>query len=299
MSYLDGLSQEVSRLDGTNRVDYLKDFVKMPQGEGFIVVRLLPPHPENNTIYVSVRNHTVNDKRVPCSKELQGGIWRGDCPICTHYNALWKQSDNKNLSEKQVEELQNTARAIKPIERYFYNAIARKQLNDKGEVEYNVGPLILSVGKELHAFIIKSIVGNETLGKKGLGDVTNETTGRDLNLVKTLKGEYPSYLESTWNDVSPLHKDKKVVKEWLDNLHDLKARRKVKSFEELLHEVNVFRGLETDTSETFHKEDYDKQPAATTVKTDKVAAVNKTVAVDADVSLVEDDFLKDFDVDNL
>ena len=50
-----------------------------------------------------------------------------------------------------------------------------------------VGPKILAVGKTLHEMIIRGMAGSKDSGKKGFGNVTHETTGRDFRIVKIKK----------------------------------------------------------------------------------------------------------------
>jgi hypothetical protein len=297
---LEAFKSELERVEGNGQnKNFLKDFVRFPPGECSTIVRILPPSHDNDTIYVAIRNHTINGKRFQCSKNLVGGMWQGQCPVCEFYSSLWKKSENPDLSENQVKELQAQARSIKPVERYFYNVVVRKEIDEKGEAKYDVFHKILSAGKELHTYIIKSIVGNPLLNKKGFGDITDIETGRDLNCVRELKGEYPNWKSSEFMDASPLHKDKKVCKEWLAECHDLNSWKKPQPFDVLLKEVNIFRGLEVDESVKVERAPFDKAPATVT----KVAASSSKkedfATADVDMALTDDDFLKNINIDDL
>jgi hypothetical protein len=297
---LEALQSELERVEGNgNRKNFLEDFVRFPEKEGNVVVRILPPSHDNDTIYVAIRNHTLNGKRFQCSKSLVGGMWTGECPACEWYSSLWKKTDNPDLSEKQVEELKDQARSIKPVDRYFYNVVVRKEIGQDGEAKYDVCHKILSIGKELHTYVIKSIVGNKLLGKRGYGDITDLETGRDLNIVKELKGQFPDYKGSEFLDPAPLHKDKKVCKEWLAQCHDLNSRKKPATFDVLLKEVNIFRGIVTDDSESFDTAPFVKPVVETKVATKPVAVSKPELSMDVDMALSDDDFLKDIDIENL
>ena len=189
-----GLKGENARLkEGNQSVgnDWLENFVKFPEGAGVTVVRLLGPaapglfNRKSSPFFQSTRIHRVNGKSLHCLKTLEGSKFAGECPLCLYYNWLWKESESKGPEE--AAKLQAQARAIKPIERYYYNCIVRKEVDEKtGEVRTDVGPKILSVGKTLHKMIISAIVGNEEMQEPALGDVTDFKTGRDFKIIKTM-----------------------------------------------------------------------------------------------------------------
>jgi len=312
------LQNENNRLSQEGGGDFLENFVKLPEGNGFVVMRLLPPAApgmfgrDKNRFYVSTRVHRVNNKSFHCPKVLENGKWNGDCPICTYYSWLWKESEKKSKGEANA--MQAKARAIKPVERYYYNVLVRQQHNEKsGEMEKNVGPKIYSTGKTVHKMIIRAIVGDEALDEKPLGDVTNPKTGRDFKLVKKMvkSGEdnFPNYSDSKFLDPSPLGTPDEVTK-WLANLHDLEALRNIKPVEELKHELKVHLGLiqESNNQGGFDPREFQKPEAAaetevtiteevtpaksTTKKAEKVAApVVEDPVLDESESLADEDFL--------
>jgi hypothetical protein len=211
------------------------DYVRMPEKDGFVLLRLLPKL-KNKPFYHAVRIHRLgeypNAKTIFCLKKLvqtpRGEQWRTispetDCPICKRYNAMWEKS--KKMPPASAKDIQDAARSIKPIERYYYNCIVRSQMNPKtNQIENNVGPKILSVGKTIHNIIWVSMSGNETTGKKGLGDVSNYQNGRDFKIVKMVRGVngYPNYDQSFFEDPSPLGSAEQI-KGWLTKYHDLEA----------------------------------------------------------------------------
>ena len=252
-----GLREENDRLkEGNNSADYLENFVKFPEGNGVVVLRLLGPAPsgmygrEKNPFFQDTRIHRVNNKSLHCLKRLEGNKFTGECPICRQYNWLWQESEKKGPEE--AAQLQAQARAIKPIERYYYNCIVRKEVDEKtGEIRENVGPKILSVGKTLHKMIIRAIVGSEELDEKPLGDVTDIKSGRDFKIIKTMrvsgKDSYPNYDTSRFLDASPLGTTEQIDK-WQSTLHDLFGLRTIRDPEELKVELKKHLGVIPDDS---------------------------------------------------
>lgn len=249
---LNALQEESARLkEGASSGEYLENFVKFPEGNGIVVVRLLGPAAEGtfregkNPFYCSTRIHRVNNKSIHCLKTLEGKKWVGECPICKYYNWLWKESESK--APEEAARMQAQARAIKPVERYYYNCIVRREVDEKsGEVRTDVGPKILSIGKTLHSMIISGIVGNAEQDEKGYGDVTHPTNGRDFKIIKTMrqsgKESYPNYDTSKYLDISPLGNPEQV-KEWNSKVHDLTALRTLRPVDEVKHDLMVHLGM--------------------------------------------------------
>lgn len=234
--------------------DYLEKFVKLPEKQGNVVMRFLPIK-KGQKFFCVTRVHTLTNpstkrkRAYHCRRELvqtdRGPMWKGDCIICKYYSDLWQKSEG--LSGKAQEEMQNQARAIKPVERYYYNVIVRQQKNKDGDIETNVGPKIYSCGKVQHAKITRAIVGDEVAGEKPLGDITHPVNGRDFKVVKKIvKGgggmEYPNYDDSKFEDSSPLG-TKEEISVWIENAHDLQALRQVKNSEELKQALRVHLGM--------------------------------------------------------
>lgn len=240
--------------------NYLDNFVLMPKDDGVVVIRILPPGNDlpmlHGGLCMSTRIHTVNNRKVHCRREkVKGQKYPvGDCRICDHYNWLYRKSDelkakgDKEGSEACVRE----ARAIKPVERYYFNAIVRKVRKENGEDEFNVGPKILSIGKTLKDRIFRAILGDDKIPdapEAPLGDITHPINGRDLRIVKEMRhsnGEsFPNYDKSKFTDPTPLGTPDQV-KNWMGNLHDLNALRIVKTFEEVEREIRIHLGAEED-----------------------------------------------------
>lgn len=260
MSQLDlnELLNENERLGDENQGggNFLNNFVKMPDGNGVVLLRLLPPAKkgmfgnEKNPFYAVTRIHSVNGKKLHCPRELVDKRWQGECPICRYYSWLWKESEKPNVTPDEAKKLQAQARAIKPIERYYYNALVRVETDSNGQVQKNVGPKILSVGKTVHGMVIRAIVGDKELQEKPLGDVTDPVNGRDFKIMKVMRKSgsesYPNYSDSKFVDPSPLG-TKEEVEKWLGSLHDLKSLRIIKNADELKHELKVHLGIIEET----------------------------------------------------
>lgn len=248
-------ADRVTAEPGAGGGDFLDKFVKLPERDGYVMMRILP-RKKGQKLYCATRTHRLTNpadgksKSLHCPKELvmtdRGPRWQGECIICKYYSDLWQKSEK--LSGKAQEDLQQKARDIKPVERYYYNVMVREEKDFKTrEVKKNVGPKIYSCGKTVHAKIMRAIVGDQTAGDKPLGDVTNPTTGRDFRLVKkVVKGgggaEYPNYDNSKFEDPSPLG-EMDDMEGWINNLNDLSALRTLKDEETLKHELKVHLGL--------------------------------------------------------
>lgn len=307
---LNELQQEYERTKDDGRGNYLDNFVKMPDGNGHVTVRLMPPAKkgefgkEKNPFFLATRIHRVNNKSVHCPKDLDNGRWQGKCPICDYYSWLWQESEKKSPDE--AERMQTQARSIKPIERYYYNVMVRQQFNEgTGEVEKNVGPKILSIGKTLHKRIIRAIVGDESIDEEPLGDVTDLKKGRDFKIIKTMrqsgKDSYPNYDSSKFLDPEPLGEPDEV-KGWLGELHDIAALRVLKEADELKHELKVHLGLEQDSSSEFDPTEFQtatKEDAPSV--TEETASTAVTVEAkgkeasseDNSKPLADEEFMKD------
>jgi hypothetical protein len=308
---LSAIKNENKRLESQGQSNFIENFVPMPEGEGSVIVRLLPPRDGVTLPFCITRTHKMNGKNFHCLQSFINSKWVGNCPVCNYYKYLWRESDG--VSEEHANELRAEARVIKPIERYYYNAIVRSFMNKNGETETNVGPKILSIGKQLHSKIIRAMCGDSI--EEELGDVTDVTgaTGRDLKIIKRLvksgNESYPNYTESRFAAPSRAGTDKQI-EEWLDNLHNLEDLRQLKTVEELTKEVRIFRKLEKDPSleydsdgevSTTEEVTPKKVIATATVKT-PVNSMHKgkTIATppplldddDVDSALADDDFLK-------
>lgn len=237
---------------------FLENFVRMPDGKGSVVIRILPPAPngmfgkEKNPFYQWTRIHKVNSKSLHDPREKVNGKWVGENPIGDYLKWLWKESEQSSPEER--DRMQALYRELKPIERYYYNVIVRAETDDNGNVKKNVGPKILSVGKTVHEAILRGICGDKEMNQPRLGDVTDFKTGRDFKLVKTIRksGEntYPNYESSHFLDESPAG-DPEECEKWMQNLHDLSSLRVLKSSEELENELMIHLGLKQETSSSF------------------------------------------------
>ena len=311
-----------------NSDDYFEKFVKLPDPAGYVNMRLMP-RKKGSKLYQATRVHTLinpaqkdsygkpRKRTFHCPQELvqgqRGPSWKGDCIICKYYRDLWSKSES--AKGKAQEDLQNQARAIKPVERYYYNVIVRSEKDSKtGENKKNVGPKIFSCGKMVHAKIMRAIVGDESADEAPLGDVTHPVTGRDFKLVKkVVKGtggtEYPGYDNSKFEDVSPAGTPEEL-KTWLENLHDLKALRVLKTSDELKQALKVHLGIvkgeSEDTSDldefrNVSQENHSDVIGDVVTESVREDLVTPTVKLSSDKSdldiLADDDFLKEMEAD--
>lgn len=303
MMDFDELREESKRLKqgnaGGGGGNYLDNFVRLPEGAGHVVLRLLPAaRPgtfgrSKNPFFQRTRTHRVNDRSLHCRKEFvpdpKGGKWVGDCEICNYTRWLWTESERK--SKDEADKLQNQYRNLKATERYYYNAIVRQQYNkDTGEIEKNVGPKVFSVSKSVHEKIIEAMTGNEALEEVGFGDVTDFVNGRDYKYIKTIKQgnsiSYPDFSTSKFLDVSPLGNPEEIER-WMNSLNDLVALRVVKTNEEMKHQLKIHLGLIVDNqSSTYDPSEYGGTATATG-STAKVEKVEKVERIEIPASLRE------------
>lgn len=318
-------SERVNAEPGVNNnEEYLQKFVKMPEREGFVLMRFLP-RKKGTKLFCATRTHTLTNpvtrqkRAYHCPKELvqteRNGKptpqWKGDCIICKYYSDLWQKSES--LSGKAQEDLQNKAREIKPVERYYYNVIVRQEKDPKtGEVQKNVGPKIFSCGKQLHAKIMRAIVGDKDAGEAPLGDITHPTTGRDFKVVKKItksgNREFPNYDFSKFEAESAAGTTADLDK-WLEDIHDLQTLRKLKSEDELKHALRVHLGMvqegetakEDDLAEFRNAGGVPSNSAAAVVGEDSVREelVSQTESSPSSSEeselLADDDFMKELD----
>jgi hypothetical protein len=253
--------------EGAAGGNYLENFVMMPKEEGVVTVRLLPPGPDNGLplakggLFMPTRVHTIcqtpqypNGRKVHCRREKVPGKKYpvGDCRICDHYNWLYRKADEcKDKGDKEGQEsFVREARAIKPVERYYYNAIVRKVVKDNGDVENNVGPKILSIGKTLQDRIMKAICGNESTEEEPLGNVADLANGMDFKIHKKIRSsgddKFPNYDESKFAGSSPAGNPDQI-KKWMSELHDLAALRVVKTADEVERDLRIHLGQEKES----------------------------------------------------
>jgi len=236
MDFFDGIKQEADRLSESKGGEFLAKFVKMPKENGEVSLRLLPPAHGMKLPFQSTRLHMINGKSIHCRKELQGGKWVGKpgvCPACDVYNHLWSLA-NRSTGETAQGYI-DKARAIKPIERFYYNAVVRNDPTQEGVK-------IFSTGKTIHKLIMRACVGDER--KKPLGNIFDVTgkEGRDLLIVKEMVGGFPRYNDSEFNDdPTPLATPEEIEK-LLAECHDLDPLRNVKSAEFIDRELQIHFG---------------------------------------------------------
>ncbi len=310
---------------GGNDKSFLDKFVIMPEKEGFVVVRLLPPA-KGKKFYCATRTHRLikseKDKKkggrnFHCPRELvtgKGGkkFWvdtdqKDPCPICLYTRGIWAEVEAAGKETPEGKVLHSEYSAIKAIERYYYNAIVRF-FDKKGNLEKSEGPKILSIGKTLHERIVRAVVGDPKAGEKGLGDVSDLVNGRDFKIVKKLRSTgYPYYDESKFLDPSPLG-DKEQIEMWLGNLHDLAALRVLKPTSDLDIALQKYTGVLPDDDTNFDMSKYRKPKTTDAPLAEQVAAAKAekptarpaakpAAPVSEEGGMTEEEFMKGIDAE--
>lgn len=332
---LEDMAGEAARLNENNdrRESNVIPLIKpKPGATNLMPVRILPPV-KGAKLFQYTRLHMITGKdedgqpvgkprSVHCPKPLVNGKWDRNtpCPICEYYHSLWKEIERLESKgrDKEAEDLKEEARSIKPIERYYYNAIARSITDEAGNKQTNVGPMILSIGKTVHKMILRAIMGEEN--EPALGDVTHPKKGYDFLIRIENRGgkeNYPNYDRSAFaRESSPLGTPEEI-KKWASTLHDLTELRVLKNVEELERELARHRGLIQDNESSFNVEEFDKKYGRSNNKAAKPAvseedAVNavvqnseefdefegvtppETPASNADIAIDDEEFLKEF-----
>jgi hypothetical protein len=285
----------------------LDKFVKMPKGDGYVSLRLLPPLTGQKLPYAACRVHNMGTperaSNLYCGRTLQGRKWVGDCFLCEYYNHLYRLADAARAKgdETLADQLVAKAQFIKPQEKYYYNAIVKSSNPPTGQTEDD-GPLIYSCGVTLHTFILEAVLGNKEMDKDPKGNVFHPKVGRDLKIVKKMKpgGKFPDYSGCEWKDVSVLSKDDAKIQTWLSNLNDVFALRKVLQVDEMQRAIRIFEGKETDPRKSFDASFLDADSKVSVVVPDNVPVSTRQVQnaatqvqipdVDDGDNLVDDDF---------
>tara|TARA_Y100000034_G_scaffold106329_1_gene134955 strand:+ start:4248 stop:5345 length:1098 start_codon:yes stop_codon:yes gene_type:complete len=286
---------------GGGNQSYLENFVLMPEGEGYVDLHICPPAADNphpimtGGLVMPSRIHRFGVKgrdlrNFHCLREFHpGGKWRkpadgsSDCPGCLYYSHLWKLSEE--LEGDEQEEMQNRARKFRPFPRYYFNAIEVGRSDgesDMGKVK------IFSCGQTVYDKVVLALAGNEK--KDPLGDVTDfGPQGRILRVEKTMIGQgrsaYAKYDDTDFFRPEALGTPEEV-ENWMGNLHDLHALRRILPYEELKKKLQIHLGVvEPDFGDdNFNPSDYEVANEA--VKHNTSTAT--TVAVKAEVPATEE-----------
>jgi hypothetical protein len=267
---------------------FLENFVRMPEGKGSVVMRLLPPK-NGKPFYLVTALHRVNGKSLHDIREYsrETGKWVGNNPIVTFIKDCWKRSEQAAPAER--DRLQALYRQLKPVERYYYNVIVREERAEDGTIKKNVGPKILSVGKMVHEIILRGILGDKEMNQPKLGDVTDQKSGYDFKLVKTIRKsgdqQFPNYEGSHFLEQSPAG-DPDDWGNWIENLHDLETLRILKTAAELDHELKVHLGLKQEGSSNVVEAASAPAPVA-------VAARVESESDDVDDDVADKDFIEE------
>jgi len=262
---IEEMQGEDNRLNSDGQNNFLDQFIPMPEVKpgqtGTLAIRVLPPV-KGGKLFQYNRVHSINDRKVHCPRPLVNGKWDRNvpCPICDYYSSLWKQADKHEKAGRvaEAEQLKDEARQLKPVERYYYNAIGRNVPVD-GQTVKNLGPRILSVGKILHKLIIRAIVGDEADPDSKLGNITDLKAGYDFIIRKevTAGDGWPKYDRSGFARSQSPAGEPGEIKEWAASLKDLTKLRAPKDLETLEKELAIHRGLIPDESESFNASEFD------------------------------------------
>lgn len=154
--------------------------------EGPHQVRFLPQSKFNPYVFITRRQHYVNGhgvggEPIPCRKKLVNGSWVGNCPMCDHHAEISNFYGNYKIIDMYKAE----ARAIKPVQRYYYNVLAALPDGTKTLK-------LLSLSALVHDEIF-----NESGSKNNYEHLTDLRNGRDVIIKKETRafgnGGYPQF----------------------------------------------------------------------------------------------------------
>lgn len=259
--------------EGGGNNDYLENFILMPDKVGWVDVFILS---DPNTNLPLTRGglfmptkliklgengplNAINPRSYHTRREFVDGRWvkpadGDDCPATLHYQHLWKEIEalEKDGRVEEAEAKKDIARTIRPMPRFYYNAVEVDRDNGKADPSK---AKILSVGITLHDKIINKIVGDPKK-KQEPCDVTNFKNGRIFRIDKTLKGGFANYDGSEFHDPAPFGTPEEHQK-WLATMHDLPSLRKVLSYDELSEKLQIHLGLKKPEHEgPYNPEDF-------------------------------------------
>jgi len=215
---------------GSGNNDFLQKFMQLQDGQN--LVRILPWKDESKEWYAETAIHRVPFSRFNL-KGMSNNVHclkvKGErCPACETYYKMW---DNHNNADNEADKLMwaDTARAIKPRERYYMNVLNR----DTNEVK------ILSIGKKLFTTIVETVLDED------YGDITDVKTGFDFKVIKdeqkTSNGTFPNYDRSAPRPKqSAVAKTQKEIDGILAELHDIHELVQHKSPDEIRAQMTAY-----------------------------------------------------------
>lgn len=170
------------------------------------LVRVLPPVKEEEVFFHETARHRINGEWYYCLKykrDEETGRSSG-CPICDARTRLFRSGD---------EDLIKVAKDIKPRKQFLMNIIDRNA-DDPTQV------YVYSAGVKIWNKMVTTMLDDDI-------DITDVEEGYDFLIKKeegpkTEQGQFPSYDNSkAKRKSSPLHEDPEVVKQILENRHNL------------------------------------------------------------------------------
>lgn len=275
------LGFEQARLNSSPE-DWRKKFVKFPQGEGYVIVRFLPPV-SGQKWSIAVKNHKVNGKNFHSYLEYVKGKWVGNCPIANELKKLWNEIERleRKGNKDAALDLRQQASDLRAYEKHNFNVIVRKEYQEDGSVLTNVGPKILPAGKEIYTTIVNNVMGNAALGLDKLGDVTDYVNGRDFKIVKKVKKVpgstgFPDYSNSMFLEPSKAGTEEEWEK-WLNTRHNLNEERRLKPLEEMQEALDIHFGRKAEPGLTVSR-----VPVQTPVRSSSPVTIPDDEPVDQD-----------------
>tara|TARA_Y100000034_G_C6827447_1_gene373196 strand:+ start:170 stop:922 length:753 start_codon:yes stop_codon:yes gene_type:complete len=198
--------EELTRQNVGGGSDFLANFMQLKEGTN--VVRILPGTEDDSEFYAETKIHRITDEEGKVSNVHCRKVHGENCPLCDVYFALWKTGSDDDA---------NTARQIKPRNRYYLNVVDR----ETGDVK------ILSIGIKIFQKIIGAMLDAD------YGDISDLQEGHDFKVIKNTEGQWPNYDNSVPRPrPEPAGSDVEVAT-WMDSLHDIQALVRFEDYEEV------------------------------------------------------------------
>lgn len=187
------------------------------------IMRFLPA-PDNDIGFVKTMWHKFKDRNgrdinLACPK-MAGQ----PCPICSYVNALFEKGDEQS---KKIGSSMNSQK------NYFANALIKRNESNPETVGK---VMIVRYTKEINTIITSALEGDKDAGVAPI-NVFDYMGGADFVFKAIQKGEWPTYVNSKFEGVSPMTEEDAIRCD--KSLHDLtplldESRSKIKPLKDIL-----------------------------------------------------------------
>jgi len=205
---------------------------KMGDKGTFTAIMRFLPAPDNDVGFVKTMWHKFKDRNgrdinLACPK-MAGQ----PCPICSYVNALFEKGDEQS---KKIGSSMNSQK------NYFANALIKRNESNPETVGK---VMIVRYTKEINTIITSALEGDKDAGVAPI-NVFDYMGGADFVFKAIQKGEWPTYVNSKFEGVSPMTEEDAIRCD--KSLHDLTpllddSKSKIKPLKDILDIVRKATG---------------------------------------------------------